>query len=145
MGKRQHPPISIHPTLQGTLAVNWATEYGGEFICPLCNQGKLSHFCDEKRTRCQMQLGCEVCHRYTPLSCQLRKQLPISIHPTMAEPLQVNWQTSYAGEFSCPHCNQGTINRFSYSKAAVCKLRLGCDFCHQVTNLTGQGPSGGYL
>ncbi|MFK0735399.1 MAG: DUF928 domain-containing protein [Gloeotrichia echinulata HAB0833] len=48
------------------------------------------------------------------------------------------WKTDYAGEFICPQCNQGQLNRFSYSKGAVCKLKLGCDFCHRVTNLTGK-------
>jgi transcription elongation factor Elf1 len=137
MGKRKHLPISIHQTLHGNLSVNWQTDYIGEFNCPHCHRGQLSHFFYDKKTLCKIQLGCELCHTSTPLSYQIRQSPPISIHQTLHGNLQVNWQTDYAGEFICPQCNQGKITNFYYSKGAVCKLKLSCDFCHQTTYLTG--------
>lgn len=140
MGKRKHPSISIHQTLNGTLPVNWSEKYSREFVCPLCNRGRLNHFAYDNKTLCQIQLGCEVCHRYTPLSCQLRKSAPISIHQTLDGTLSVNWKTDYAGEFICPNCNQGKINKFHHSQKPTCKLRLKCDSCYQTTNLTCEVP-----
>ncbi|MEA5622131.1 integrase [Nostoc sp. UHCC 0251] len=140
MGKRKHPPISIHQTLNGTLPVNWSENYNHEFVCPLCNHGRLSHFYYDKTTLCQIQLSCEACHKSTPLSCQLRKSPPISIHQMLDGTLSVNWKTDYAGEFICPNCNQGKINNFHHSQKPISKLRLECDSCSQITNLTCEVP-----
>jgi len=42
MSQRKHLPISRHQTLNGVLEVNWLQDYQGEFICPQCNQGRLT-------------------------------------------------------------------------------------------------------
>lgn len=140
MGKRKHLPISIHQTLHGNLSVNWQTDYVGEFNCPHCHRGQLSHFFYDKKTLCKIQLGCELCHTSTPLSCQIRQSPPISIHQTLHGTLQVNWQTDYAGEFICPQCNQGRSYNFYNYQNAISKLRIKCKSCAKITNLTCELP-----
>ncbi|MHC5717377.1 MAG: hypothetical protein ACYTX0_35995, partial [Nostoc sp.] len=68
------------------------------------------------------------------------KSAPISIHQMLDGTLSVNWKTDYAGEFICPNCNQGKINNFHHSQKPICKLRLECDSCSQITNLTCEVP-----
>ncbi len=66
------------------------------------------------------------------------KHLPISFHQTPTDTLQVNWKQEYNDEFICPQCNQGTLDKFQYSRGAACKLRLGCNACDKITYLTCQ-------
>ncbi len=140
MGKRKYPSVSIHQTLNGTLQVNWEKEYQEHFTCPICHLGQLKYFCYYRDTECQFQLECDLCHKYTPLSCQTKKHPSVSIHQTLQGTLQVNWLQSYSGEFICPKCNQGKIKKFDYSEKLLCKLRVKCDFCNQTTNLTCELP-----
>lgn len=46
--KRKYPPISVHPTLNGQLEVNWQQEYNYEFNCPDCQVGKMTRFAYQK-------------------------------------------------------------------------------------------------
>jgi len=73
-GKFKHLPISIHQTLQGTLSVNWAEKYSGEFICPQCNQGQISKFHYADGQSHQLKLGCNYCSLKTLLCCQVPPQ-----------------------------------------------------------------------
>ncbi|MEM7556054.1 MAG: site-specific integrase [Cyanobacteria bacterium P01_A01_bin.84] len=128
--------VSSHSTLNGQLRVNWSREYNNEFVCPKCNKARIKHFLSHKKSDCKLRLRCHLCDQTTSLSCLLSKYPSISFHPTLKERLQVNWKKEYNGEFICPKCNQGTLDKFARDKDKLCKLTLKCNECHQITNLT---------
>jgi transcription elongation factor Elf1 len=73
MSQRKHLPISRHQTLNGILEVNWLQDYKGEFVCPQCNQGRLTkaYFGHESSNGVRnWLLGCNSCGQYTYLSCE---------------------------------------------------------------------------
>ncbi|NET44650.1 site-specific integrase [Okeania sp. SIO2B3] len=135
----KHPSISFHPTLKERLEVNWEEEYSNEFICPQCNQGILNKFSYKDSALCKLRLKCNQCHKLINLTCNKTPKRPrISIHSTLQGKLEVNWENEYHNEFTCPQCNQGTLNKFQYCKNAACKLRLACNTCDKVTFLSCQ-------
>jgi transcription elongation factor Elf1 len=64
-----------------------------------------------------------------------RKHLPISRHQTLNGVLEVDWLQDYKGEFVCPQCNQGRLNK-AYFSAKSNGVRLGCNSCGQYTHLS---------
>jgi len=70
MSQRKHLPISKHQTLNGILEVDWLQDYKGEFICPQCNQGKLTQAYFAHESSNGVRLACNSCSQYTYLSCE---------------------------------------------------------------------------
>ncbi len=139
MSNSKHPPISFHPTHTDILQVNWKKEYKNEFTCPKCNRGTLNKFAHKDSSLCKLTLKCDECHQITNLTCNKNfKHLRISIHSTLKEKLEVNWEKEYHNEFTCPQCNQGNLTKFRYSHSAMCQLTLGCDACNKTIFLTCQ-------
>ena len=144
MNQRKYPAISIHPTLDGQLEVNWEQEYQNEFCCPYCETGGLTKFFRVEESICRLGMRCKSCGRSTCLTNQIpgsgRKYPSISTHQTLNSTLKVNWEREYHSEFICPYCNQGQLNEFHHRKSSVCQLALTCKFCHKYTNLTCPVP-----
>ena len=72
-----------------------------------------------------------------------RKYPAISIHPTLHEHLEVDWQREYHDEFRCPHCETGRFTVFQYRRNATCKFGLGCNSCGKEIRLTCKVPGVG--
>ncbi|VEP18267.1 transposase [Hyella patelloides LEGE 07179] len=139
--KRKHYPISIHPTLQGQLEVDWEKEYNNEFKCPYCQTEKISNFYYQKSAICKIQIRCKTCKKTTGLSQQLlKKYLPVSNHQTLKGILKINWNREYHQEYNCPCCNQGKLTKYHYCETSVSKLNLQCNYCNKYTNLTCPVP-----
>ena len=69
-----------------------------------------------------------------------RKHPPISVHSTLNDVLEVNWQQEYKGEFNCPYCQAQKVTMFHYQKKAICKLSLQCNNCQKYLSLTQKIP-----
>ena len=70
---------------------------------------------------------------------QKRKYPAISIHTTLNENLEVNWEREYDGSFQCPECKSNQF-RFEGQKSG-CRLKLRCLNCSlyiPLTKPTGQ-------
>ena len=70
---------------------------------------------------------------------QKRKYPAISIHTTLNENLEVNWEREYDGSFQCPECKSNQF-RFERQKSG-CRLKLRCLNCSlyiPLTKPTGQ-------
>jgi transcription elongation factor Elf1 len=140
MSQRKHLPISRHQTLNGILEVNWLQDYKGEFVCPQCNQGRLTKAYFSAKSN-GVRLRCNSCGQYTHLSCtSQRKHLPISRHQTLNGILEVNWLQDYKGEFVCPQCNQGRPTK-AYFSVHSNGVYLRCDSCGQYTFLSCETPA----
>ena len=144
MSKGKTQLISVHQTLNGQLQVDWDLDYHQEYNCPHCKQSKLNRFYYYKQYKCKLVLYCNKCQKHTYLTCLLRgrgiKNNPISKHQTLNKVLKINWSTEYKNEYNCPHCNQGEITRFYYSKQYKCNLFLECNKCQKYTPLTCRIP-----
>lgn len=143
MAKRKYLPISVHPTLQGQLEVNWKTDYKNEYYCPYCQTSKLADFYYKKEVACQVFFRCKDCQKETYLVCQISKHKysPISTHPTLNGTLNINWKQEYHGEFRCPYCNQRQLKHYQYFAQLICKLYLKCNYCEKSTFLTCPVPA----
>ena len=133
----KHPRISIHSTLEEKLEVNWEKEYHNEFTCPQCNKGYLDKFQYSKGAACKLILGCHVCNQATSLTCQLKKYPVVSIHETIIDKLEVDWEKEYNNEFICFECERGKLAKFFYSKG-LHNVKLRCESCKKNTTLSCQ-------
>ncbi len=144
MFKRKYPAISIHPTLQGQLEVDWQQEYNDEFHCPRCQTGKLTSFFRQKRTICNLGLQCNSCGKQTNLTQRVssspQKNLPISNHQTLNSILKVDWRREYQQEYNCPRCNKGKLTKYYCRHDSLCNLYLNCNCCRKQTYLTCAVP-----
>ena len=133
----EHPRISIHSTLKEKLEVDWETEYHNEFTCPQCNKGYLNQLKYSKGAACKLILGCHVCNKTTSLTCQLRRYPVVSIHETLFDELQVDWEKEYSNEFICFKCERGKLAKFFY-RQGLHNVRLRCQSCRKTTTLSCQ-------
>lgn len=69
-----------------------------------------------------------------------RKYPAISIHPTLHQPLFVDWKREYHDEFRCPHCQTGRFTAFQYRQNATCKFSIRCNSCRKEIRLTCKVP-----
>jgi integrase/transcription elongation factor Elf1 len=142
MNKRKHPAISIHPTLQGHLEVNWQRDYIEKFHCPHCDIGSLNALSHSKLSPYKLTLRCNSCRKTIYLTCPIfgtnRKKLPISTHQTLDGTLTVNWKQEYKGEFICPNCNHRGLYHFIDKPSYSYKLNLECKSCKNIIYLTCQ-------
>lgn len=147
MSQRKHPAISVHPTWQGQLEVNWETEYNNEFQCPHCfDEDLLFYYRKSKSFR--LEIRCRSCQKSTQLTCSIpgagKRHLPISTHETLKGKLQVNWHLEYNHEFSCPHCHHEHLI-FHYYQGTKTNLALDCTWCRKTIYLTCQIPGTGKI
>lgn len=152
---RTYPCISTHETLHGTLEVNWDKDYIGGFICPgNCGNTELFLYTStssvDKSIR-TVRVRCKSCRAISSLQ-ECSKQLLISSHETLYEPLQINWRTDYDNSFQCPkECGSRNLRmRWKQQKVlAECKkcdassslkaeLRVPCISVHETLNGTIQ-------
>lgn len=137
--KRKYPAISVHTTLNGQLKVDWVKEYNNEFLCPHCNHRYLTSYYYRQDKSCNLVLKCNFCQKVTYLTCLIpgagKIYLPISIHQTLNEKLQVNWYLEYKDEFCCPHCNYGKLI-YCHDTSKAVNLSLECKSCSKTTALT---------
>lgn len=63
-----------------------------------------------------------------------RKYPAISIHPTLSDKLEVNWEQDYHNEFSCPECSSSQL-RFYRQPSHLCQLSSRCSNCQKQTAL----------
>ena len=144
MSIRKYPPISVHKTLNGQLEVDWKLDYYNEYNCSYCEGGKLTKFFHKKCHPCKLILGCNSCQKRTYLTCQILgaglKYSPISQHQTLGEILKVNWNQAYKGEYGCPICNKGQLNRYYYRPNLMGNLALDCNVCGEYLSLTCHVP-----
>lgn len=68
-----------------------------------------------------------------------RKYRPISIHETLEEKLELDWDKEYNNDFCClnPSCHQHPLNYY-FSNDAPCHLILFCNSCKKKTYLTNK-------
>lgn len=131
MGKRIHPPISIHQTLHGQIEVNWDKDYHQEFNCPECEEkyGKknvLHRYKRDKRGTCKLVLGCKYCETI--------------IYLTSREHIYI---TSYLRDTECPNplCTGVGHNG---QRGWIYKLATGqckCRFCETTFTPKSTHPS----
>ena len=122
MGKRIHPPISVHQTLYGQIEVNWDKDYHQEFNCPRCEKeyGKKNALCRYKREEkatCKLVLRCKYCTKNTCLTSRERI-----------------YTTSYLKDIECPNplCISVGPNGqkgWVYKLAGQHEFQCQCRFC----------------
>lgn len=114
MLKNKHQSTSIHPTLDGSLKVNWEQEYQGEFICTRCEQGKQFGLNYDSKAICKLVLRCKLCQNRVSLTCRV----PAKIF-------------NYLSHVECPNslCTQIGKNGQKGWVYQSCKLLCKCYFC----------------
>lgn len=66
--------ISVHPTINGILSVNWKQDYQGDFYCPHCKAHQL-YFCKNQTSICKVIIRCKVCKKSTNLTCRTGRHI----------------------------------------------------------------------
>lgn len=64
-----------------------------------------------------------------------RKYPAISIHSTLNDNIEIDWERDYDGSFRCPECSSIKF-RFRGSTKGICKLTIECTACLKRTHLT---------
>ncbi|WP_373543575.1 integrase [Chamaesiphon sp.] len=69
--RRKYLPISIHETLNGTLEVNWESDYKQEYRCPLCPQGLITNYYYSAKSVNKLGVVCNKCKKRINLRCDV--------------------------------------------------------------------------
>ena len=67
-----------------------------------------------------------------------RKHPPISVHNTLHEKIEVNWELDYHQEYNCPECKNSKLTSLRRNESNLCQLRFQCKSCKKYISLTCQ-------